>query len=251
MLDSFQKYDFENIFTKVMLKNLSTQEEPLRNLVGKTKVQEKLLLQGRRALSEIELIALILNSSAKCKLSIDSAVKILNYCENNLQELARLSIEEILSIDGISISQAMSLSAAFELANRKNVPQDFKKYKIKSSGDAYGLFRSNFDDIDHELFYVAYLNRSNGVVRCEMLSKGGIAGTVVDIKLILNRAILLKASGILLAHNHPSGNLQPSMEDKEITKKIKDGTKIFDIQLLDHIIVGNAEYFSFADEGIL
>ena len=251
MLDSFQKYDFENIFTKVMLKNLSTQEEPLRNLVGKTKVQEKLLLQGRRALSEIELIALILNSSAKCKLSIDSAVKILNYCENNLQELARLSIEELLSIEGISISQAMSLAAAFELANRKNVPQDFKKYRIKSSRDAFQLFQGYFEDLDHELFYVAYLNRSNGVVRCEMLSKGGLAGTVVDIKLIMNRAILLKSSGIILAHNHPSGNLIPSVEDKEITSKIKEGCKIFDILLLDHLILANQEFFSFADDGIL
>jgi DNA repair protein RadC len=251
VLDSFQKYDFENIFTKVMLKNLSTQEEPLKNLVGRTKVQEKLLLQGRRALSEIELIALILNSSAKCKLSLDSAVKILNYCENNLQELARLSIEELLSIEGISISQAMSLSAAFELANRKNVPQDFKKCRIKSSGDAFRLFGSYFEDLDHEMFYVTYLNRANGVIRCEMLSKGGLTGTVVDIKLIMNRALLLKSSGILLAHNHPSGNLQPSIEDKEITHKIKEGCKLFDIQLIDHLILGNTEYFSFADEGIL
>lgn len=251
MLDSFQKYDFENIFTKVMLKNLSTQEEPLKNLVGRTKVQEKLLLQGKRALSEIELIALILNSSAKCKLSVDSAVKILNYCENNLQELARLSIEELLSIEGISISQAMSLAAAFELANRKNVPQDFKKYRIKSSRDAFQLFQGYFEDLDHELFYVAYLNRSNGVVRCEMLSKGGLAGTVVDIKLIMNRAILLKSSGIILAHNHPSGNLIPSVEDKEITSKIKEGCKIFDILLLDHLILANQEFFSFADDGIL
>lgn len=251
MLDSFQKYDFENIFTKVMLKNLSTQGEPLKNLVGRTKVQEKLLLQGRRALSEIELIALILNSSAKCNLSIDSAVKILNYCENNLQELARLSIEELLSIEGISISQAMSLSAAFELANRKNVPQDFKKHRIKSSGDAFRLFGAYFEDLDHEMFYVSYLNRANGVIRCEMLSKGGLTGTVVDIKLIMNRALLLKSSGILLAHNHPSGNLQPSSEDKEITHKIKEGCKLFDIQLIDHLILGNTEYFSFADEGIL
>jgi len=251
MLDSFQKYDFENIFTKVMLKNLSTQGEPLKNLVGRTKVQEKLLLQGKRALSEIELIALILNSSAKCNLSVDSAAKILNYCENNLQELARLSIEELLSIEGISISQAMSLAAAFELANRKNVPQDFKKYRIKSSRDAFQLFQGYFEDFDHELFYVAYLNRSNGVVRCEMLSKGGLSGTVVDIKLIMNRALLLKASGIILAHNHPSGNLMPSIEDKEITSKIKEGCKIFDILLLDHLILANQEFYSFADEGVL
>ena len=141
MLDSFQKYDFENIFTKVMLKNLSTQGEPLKNLVGRTKVQEKLLLQGRRALSEIELIALILNSSAKCKLSLITATKILNYCENNLQELARLSIEELSTIDGISVSQAMSLSAAFELANRKN-NISIRKYKIKQSKDAFELFFS-------------------------------------------------------------------------------------------------------------
>lgn len=250
MLESFQKYDFENIFTKVMLKNLSTQEKPLVKMVGTAKVQEKLLLQGRRALSEIELIALILNSSAKCKLSMVTATKILNYCENNLQELARLSIEELSQIDGISVSQAMSLSAAFELANRKN-NISIEKYRIKKSKDAFDLFFSQFEDLDHEHFYVAYLNRANFVMRCELLSVGGLSGTVVDVRMILNRAILLKSSAMILAHNHPSGNLNPSEQDRDITARVKEACKLFDIMLMDHLIIANQSYLSFADEGYL
>ena len=233
-----------------MLKNLSTQEKPLMNMVGTSKVQEKLLLQGRRALSEIELIALILNSSAKCKLSMETATKILNYCENNLQELARLSIEELSMIDGISVSQAMSLSAAFELANRKN-NISVRKYKIKQSKDAFDLCFSQFEDLDHEHFYVAFLNRANFVMRCELLSVGGLSGTVVDVRMIMNRAILLKSSAIIMAHNHPSGNLNPSEQDRDITKKVKDACKIFDILLMDHLILSNHLYLSFADEGYL
>ena len=233
-----------------MLKNLSTQEKPLMNMVGTSKVQEKLLLQGRRALSEIELIALILNSSAKCKLSLETATKILNYCENNLQELARLSIEELSMIDGISVSQAMSLSAVFELANRKN-NISIRKYKIKQSKDAFELFFSQFEDLDHEHFYVAFLNRANFVMRCELLSVGGLSGTVVDVRMIMNRAILLKSSAIILAHNHPSGNLSPSEQDRDITKKVKEACKIFDILLMDHLIIANQLYLSFADEGYL
>lgn len=233
-----------------MLKNLSTQEKPLKNLVGTSKVQEKLLLQGRRALSEIELIALILNSSAKCKLSMETATKILNYCENNLQELARLSIEELSMIDGISVSQAMSLSAAFELANRKN-NISVRKYKIKKSKDAFDLFFSQFEDLDHEHFYVAFLNRANFVMRCELLSVGGLSGTVVDVRMIMNRAILLKSSAIILAHNHPSGNLNPSEQDRDITARVKEACKLFDIMLMDHLIIANQLYLSFADEGYL
>jgi DNA repair protein RadC len=233
-----------------MLKNLSTQEKPLKNMVGTSKVQEKLLLQGRRALSEIELIALILNSSAKCKLSMETATKILNYCENNLQELARLSIEELSMIDGISVSQAMSLSAAFELANRKN-NISVRKYKIKKSKDAFDLFFSQFEDLDHEHFYVAFLNRANFVMRCELLSVGGLSGTVVDVRMIMNRAILLKSSAIILAHNHPSGNLNPSEQDRDITARVKEACKLFDIMLMDHLIIANQLYLSFADEGYL
>lgn len=233
-----------------MLKNLSTQEKPLKNMVGTSKVQEKLLLQGRRALSEIELIALILNSSAKCKLSMETATKILNYCENNLQELARLSIEELSMIDGISVSQAMSLSAAFELANRKN-NISVRKYKIKKSKDAFDLFFSQFEDLDHEHFYVAFLNRANFVMRCELLSVGGLSGTVVDVRMIMNRAILLKSSAIILAHNHPSGNLNPSEHDRDITARVKEACKLFDIMLMDHLIIANQLYLSFADEGYL
>ncbi len=233
-----------------MLKNLSTQENPLKNMVGTSKVQEKLLLQGRRALSEIELIALILNSSAKCKLSMETATKILNYCENNLQELARLSIEELSLIDGISVSQAMSLSAAFELANRKN-NISVRKYKIKKSKDAFDLFFSQFEDLDHEHFYVAFLNRANFVMRCELLSVGGLSGTVVDVRMIMNRAILLKSSAIILAHNHPSGNLNPSEQDRDITARVKEACKLFDIMLMDHLIIANQLYLSFADEGYL
>jgi DNA repair protein RadC len=181
---------------------------------------------------------------------METATKILNYCENNLQELARLSIEELSMIDGISVSQAMSLSAAFELANRKN-NISVRKYKIKQSKDAFDLFFSQFEDLDHEHFYVAFLNRANFVMRCELLSVGGLSGTVVDVRMIMNRAILLKSSAIILAHNHPSGNLNPSEQDRDITKKVKEACKIFDILLMDHLILSNHLYLSFADEGYL
>lgn len=233
-----------------MLKNLSTQEMPLMNMVGTAKVQEKLLLQGRRALSEIELLALILNNSANCKLSVQTATKILNYCENNLQELARLSIEELLSIEGMTLKGAMRLSAVFELANRKQGNLSLK-IKIKKSIDAYELFRPYFSDLIHEEFYMAFLNRANQVIRIELLSKGGINGTVVDVRIIMNRAVLHKASALIVAHNHPSENLSPSEQDKVLTKRLKEACNLFEIQMIDHLIMGNHHYFSFADEGII
>jgi len=233
-----------------MLKNLSTQEMPLMNTVGTAKVQEKLLLQGRRALSEIELLALILNNSANCKLSVQTATKILNYCGNNLQELARLSIEELLSIEGMTIKGAMRLSAVFELANRKQGNLS-PKIKIKKSLDAYELFRPYFSDLVHEEFYMAFLNRANQVIRVELLSKGGIHGTVVDVRIIMNRAVLHKASAVIVAHNHPSENLSPSDQDKALTKRLKETCNLFEMQLIDHVIMGNHRYFSFADEGII
>jgi len=233
-----------------MLKNLSTQEMPLMNMVGTAKVQEKLLLQGRRALSEIELLALILNNSANCKLSVQTATKILNYCGNNLQELARLSIEELLSIDGMTLKGAMRLCAVFELANRKQGNLSLK-IKIKKSMDAYELFRPYFSDLVHEEFYMAFLNRANQVIRVELLSKGGINGTVVDVRIIMNRAVLHKASAVIVAHNHPSENLSPSDQDKALTKRLKETCNLFEMQLIDHVIMGNHRYFSFADEGII
>ncbi len=233
-----------------MLKNLSTQEMPLMNKVGTAKVQEKLLLQGRRALSEIELLALILNNSANCKLSVETATKILNYCGNNLQELARLSVEELLSIDGMTLKGALRLSAVFELANRKQGNLSLK-IKIKKSMDAYELFRPYFSDLVHEEFYMAFLNRANQIIRVELLSKGGINGTVVDVRIIMNRAVLHKASAVIVAHNHPSENLSPSDQDKALTKRLKETCNLFEMQLIDHVIMGNHRYFSFADEGII
>ena len=250
MSNCFQKYNFENIFTKVMLKNLSTQELPLMNMVGTAKVQEKLLLQGRRALSEIELLALILNQRDNSKLSLQTAARILNYCENNLQDLARLSIEELKSIEGMSINKAMCVAAVFEIANRKQGNTSLKRI-IKKSKDAYEVFRPYFSDLSHEEFYITFLNRANKVIRVELLSIGGISGTVVDIRLIMNRALIHKSSAILVAHNHPSESLKPSEPDIQLTQRLKEACAIFDILMMDHLILGSTGYFSFADEGIL
>jgi DNA repair protein RadC len=145
---------------------------------------------------------------------------------------------------------AMSITAVFELANRKQSNLSLKR-KIKKSIDAYEIFRPCFSDLIHEEFYTAFLNRANQVIRVELLSRGGLNGTVVDVRIIMNRAVLHKASAIIVAHNHPSENLVPSEQDKALTKRLKEACVIFEMQLIDHLILGNNHYFSFADEGII
>jgi DNA repair protein RadC len=171
--------------------------------------------------------------------------------QNNINQLAKLSINDYKRYKGIGTVKAINIAAAFELGRRKNDSHKVEKVKITSSNVAYLLLQKRLSDLPHEEFWILILNRANQVIKEENISKGGISGTVVDVRIICKSAIENNASGIVVAHNHPSGQTLPSEQDKNITLKLKEALKLFGIALLDHIIIGDRKYYSFADEGII
>jgi DNA repair protein RadC len=171
--------------------------------------------------------------------------------QNNINQLAKLSIADLQKYHGVGFVKAVTIAAAFELGRRRNEAEVVKRVRITSSHVAYQLLQAPLSDLPHEEFWVLLLNRANEVTKQENLSKGGISGTVVDVRLICKLAVDSMASGVIIGHNHPSGQILPSENDKIITKKIKEGLAIFDISLLDHLIIGDQKYFSFADKGML
>ena len=213
--------------------------------------REKLLSKGAMALSQSELVAIILGSGSRELSAVALASQLLSKYDNNLLNLAKANFEDLTSVKGIGPAKAVSILACLELVKRK-MNSEAKTYtQIRSSQDAYYVFDPLFQDLQHEEFWVIYLNRNNRLIKSENLSKGGVAGTVVDQKIIFKRALQLLASSIVLAHNHPSGNLKPSQEDLRITKKITAGAEILGLKVLDHLILSESGYFSFSDEGIL
>ena len=213
--------------------------------------REKFITQGRQALSDAELIAIILRLGNKKETAIQLAQRMLAENQNNIHQLAKLSLADLQKYRGVGEAKAVTIAAAFELGRRRKEAEVVKRIKITSSYVAYDILQTRLSDLPHEEFWLLILNRANQVMKEEYLSKGGISGTVVDLRLLCKLAIDNMASGIIVAHNHPSGQLLPSEHDKVITKKIKEALKIFDIALLDHLIIGDQRYFSFADEGIL
>lgn len=223
----------------------------LKLLAEEDRPREKLVLQGRQALTEAELLAIVLGSGNRDETAVQLAQRMLREHQNNLHSLARLSLTELQQFKGVGEAKAISIVAAFELGRRRIATETGEKPKISSSFVAYQLFQKRLSDLPHEEFWIVLMNRANQVIREINLSKGGISGTVVDARLICKPAIEHHASGIIMAHNHPSGQTAPSEQDKQITKKLKEGLKLFEISLLDHLIIGDQAYFSFADEGIL
>ncbi|MFA6924698.1 MAG: DNA repair protein RadC [Bacteroidales bacterium] len=213
--------------------------------------REKLLLKGRAALSESELIAILIGSGNKNETAVDLAKKILKSTNNNLSELAKLGVQDLLKFEGIGEAKAISIIASLELGNRRKGAEAIIKDKITGSADVFNYFQPQLSDLKHEELRVLLLNKANKIIKQENLSIGGIAGTIVDIKIIIKAALENLASGIILCHNHPSGNTKPSDEDISITKKLKEATKLVDISLLDHVVICENGYYSFADEGIL
>ena len=242
--------NIENIFDKIMVKKLSNQTERKDGVKKGIDLHHKLLTQGNRALTEVELITLVLNGRGKRELSTDSATKIFNFCENQLHEFSNWSMEDLKSMEGLDEESCVLLMAVWELSNRRWKWVD-KFPTIQRSQDAQIMFAPSLGYLTHEEFYVAYLNRANKVISQQRISSGGTHGTVVDLRIVFQKAILLKASAIIAAHNHPSGSLKPSNEDRDLTKKLKEGCQYFDIQLLDHVILSGDKYVSFADEGWL
>jgi DNA repair protein RadC len=212
--------------------------------------REKLLLKGKAALSDAELIAVLIGSGTRELSAVDLSKLILQSVNNNLNELAKLSINDLIKFKGIGDAKAISIAAALELGRRRKESETLKKLKIGSSTDVYEAIRPYLMDLQHEQFWVLLLNRANEVIRPQQISIGGVSGTVADPKIIFKAAIEHLASSIILVHNHPSGNLTPSQADKDLTKKVKEGGQTLDIPVLDHLIFSDTGHFSFADEGI-
>jgi len=213
--------------------------------------REKLLLKGRTVLSDAELIAILIGSGNSEQTAVELSQHILNACENNLTTLSRLSVKDLEKFKGIGEAKAISIIAALELGRRRREVDSPLRAKITSSQSAYELLRGDLSDLGHEEFWMILLKRNNEVIKKERISSGGVSGTVVDTKIVFKRALEHSSSGIIIAHNHPSGNLEPSHEDIRLTKRIKEAGKALDIAVLDHLIITDHHFYSFADNDTL
>ncbi|MDR1742758.1 MAG: DNA repair protein RadC [Dysgonamonadaceae bacterium] len=225
---------------KISIKHWAEEDRP----------REKLLMKGAAALSDSELIAILIGSGNDRESAVELCKRILNKAENDLNKLGRFSVDDFVkNFRGIGYAKAISIVAALELGKRRRESEPAHPKKIGSSKDAYAIFYPFFAGLNYEETWALLLNRANTVISTLQVSKGGISGTVVDIRLVLREALNHYASGIILGHNHPSGNCKPSPQDVQITKKLKEAAQWMDIALLDHLIVCEKTYYSFADEG--
>ncbi|MCC7246769.1 MAG: DNA repair protein RadC [Saprospiraceae bacterium] len=213
--------------------------------------REKMLLKGKSALSDAELLAILLGSGSRGESAVDLARKILASVNHNLHDLGKCSLKELQKFKGMGEAKAISIAAALELGRRRQLSNLQDRPKITSSRDAFEAIASMLNDLFHEEFWILLLNRANEVTHRHRLSSGGTAGTVVDIKQVFKTAIEHQASAIIAIHNHPSGQLQPSAADRQLTAKLKQSGLLVDIPVLDHLIVSERGYFSFADEGLM
>jgi len=212
--------------------------------------REKMLLKGSSNLSNAELLAILIGSGNRTESAVDVSKRILNRFSNNLNTLGKTSIVELCKIKGIGNAKAISIMAALELGRRQK-QHDSEKQQITCSKDCFEALYPQLSNLNHEEFWCLFLNRANMIIATEKISQGGISGTITDIKIIAKKAIEYLATSIIVSHNHPSGNLTPSSEDKAVTNKIKKACETLDINLLDHLIISDQKYYSFADEGIL
>ncbi len=213
--------------------------------------REKMLLKGTSSLSDAELIAILIGSGTANASAVEVAKKVLSAGQNNLHELAKMGVKELMKVKGIGEAKAITIVAALELGRRRRDVDAAEKPKIGSSKDAYEILRGDLIDLPREEFWILLLNRAHRVIKKRRISEGGVSGTVADPKVIYKMALEELASAVVVAHNHPSGNLQPSQNDIDLTKKLKEAGKFLEVQLLDHLIVAGTKYFSFADEGFL
>ncbi len=213
--------------------------------------REKLLAKGRSVLTDAELIAILFGSGSRNETAVDLAKRVLASQGNNLDALGKMSVKDLMAFKGIGEAKAIGLIAALELGRRRKTTSPQERAKITSSQDAFDELYPVLADLPHEEFWVLLLNRANQVIGRSHLSKGGVSGTVVDAKIIFKMATEKLACAIILAHNHPSGNLQPSQADIGLTNKMRDAGNLLDIPVLDHLIIGHGAYYSFKDEGRL
>ncbi len=230
-----------NEYKKLNIKDWAVEDRP----------REKLLAKGARHLTDAELIAILISSGNINETAVELAKRILTATDNDLNNLGRKGIDFLKTFNGIGEAKAVTIVAALELGKRRKNTDTSNKNKITGSKDAADFFMPLLGDLNHEEFWVMLLNRGNKIIDTFMVSRGGISGTVIDVRLILKKAIEKLASSLILCHNHPSGTMQASDADRQITGKITDAAKIMDITVLDHVIIGQNRYLSFADEGML
>ncbi|AMR32000.1 hypothetical protein A0256_11505 [Mucilaginibacter sp. PAMC 26640] len=213
--------------------------------------REKLSGQGRRALTDAELIAILIGSGSRNETAVELSKRILHHYDNDLNNLGKASIAELSKFKGIGEAKAISIIAALEIGRRRGDTEFKARDTITCSKDIYNIMRRHLMDLSHEEFWIILVSRASKVIAKELISKGGLNGTVADPRVIYYSAIQHQASSIVLLHNHPSGNLRPSKEDIFLTKKMADAGRLLDIAVMDHLIISDAGYFSFKDEEIL
>lgn len=224
---------------------------PIRDWAKDDRPREKLLLRGAENLSNSELLAIIIQNGTRKKTAVDLAKQVLLLGHNNLQELGKLSVKDLMKIDGIGRAKAIQLSAAIELGRRRQGTAFLQKGIMTSSADIAQYLQSTLKDYHYEVFAVLFLNQANKIRHFEIIHTGGITATVADPRIILKKALEEEAVSIVLCHNHPSGSLKPSRADKELTNKLREAANLFDIRVIDHVIVSEEGYYSFADSGLL
>lgn len=231
----------ESYDRKITIKSWAEEDRP----------REKLLAQGRRSLSDAELIAILIGSGSRSETAVELSRRILASLDNDLEKLGKLSVSELSRFKGIGEAKAISIISAMEIGRRRRESDTARTEQITSSRDVYELLRRQFSDLNHEEFWIVLLNRSNKVLSRHLISKGGQAGTIADPKIIFQTALENHSASIILSHNHPSGNLKPSQADLQLTRKLKDAGDLLDISVLDHLIFADSGYLSFADEGLM
>ncbi|WP_431111328.1 RadC family protein [Winogradskyella poriferorum] len=223
------------------IKNWSQDDQP----------REKLRDKGKSVLSDAELVAILIGSGSREESAVDLCKRILASVGHNLNALGKLSIKQLMEFKGIGEAKAITIAAAMELGRRRRLEDVVQLDKITSSRSVFDVMQPVLGELPHEEFWILYLNNSNKVIQKNQLSKGGITGTLVDVRLVLKSALEVGATSLILCHNHPSGTLKPSQADKDITQKLKTAAQSLDIKVLDHLIITEKTYFSFADDGIL
>jgi len=223
----------------------------MKDWAAEDRPREKLVKKGMVSLSDAELIALLIGTGSRNESAVELSQRILKDAGHNLNEMGKLSIYHLKKYRGIGEAKAIAIAAALELGKRRKLAQVRHKKQIKSSQDVFDMVHPRLEDLPHEEFWIILMNRANKIIEEVKISQGGISGTVTDVKIILKHAIDRRASGIIMCHNHPSGNTTPSKADISITQKLKNAAAWLDIQVLDHLITGENIYYSFADEGTL
>lgn len=223
------------------IKNWSQDDQP----------REKLRDKGKASLSDAELVAILIGSGSRDESAVDLCKRILASVDHNLNALGKLSIKQLMDFKGIGEAKAITIAAALELGRRRRLEDALHQDKISSSRSVFDIMQPVLGELPHEEFWILYLNNSNKVIQKNQLSKGGITGTLVDVRLVLKNALEVGATALILCHNHPSGTLKPSEADKAVTSKLKSAAKSLDIKVLDHLIITEKAYFSFADEDLI